>query len=223
MKQSSASSEARSKGTGLKARKASKKRERQKGKEMAKEGTTGPMLSQVRDVAATLKQQGATRMEIVRVLGSQFPDANPNVIKQALHDVFVKFAQSGDRIGLAGSLKNYLVTSVINRTRNYRRDSHRRGETSLEGAETLLSTRRGPEQWAVVSEQLTLLSRALEQLPYEQREVVCFRAEMNMTFRQIAAIQKTPVNTVKGRYRYAMEKLRSRLDSEVTRCDPQMI
>jgi len=139
-----------------------------------------------------------------------------------VHDVFVKFAQLRDRLSVSGSLKNYLLTSVVNRTRNFRRDTYRRAETGLDGAETLLSKRRGPEQWALASERLTRLSQALEQLPYEQRGVVCFRAEMDMTFRQIAAIQKTPVNTAKGRYRYALEKLRSLLDSEVTQCDPQM-
>jgi RNA polymerase sigma-70 factor (ECF subfamily) len=145
-----------------------------------------------------------------------------NAAEDIVHDVFVKFAQLGDRLSVTGSLKNYLVTGVINRTRNYRRDNQRRAETGLEGAETLLSRRRGPAQWAIVSERLTRLSQAMEQLPCEQREVVCLRTEMDMTFRQIAAIQKIPVNTAKGRYRYALEKLRSLLDSEVPQCDPQM-
>jgi len=140
-----------------------------------------------------------------------------------VHDVFVKFAQTGDRLTVTGSLKNYLVTSVIHRTRNYRRDRHRHGETSLDGAPSLLSTRRGPHQWAILSEELDRLTQALGQLPVEQREVVCLRAEMDMTFRQIAHVQKTPVNTVKGRYRYAMKRLRSQLDHEVPQCDPQTI
>ncbi len=146
-----------------------------------------------------------------------------NTAEDIVHDVFVKFAQSGDRLKVSGSLKNYLVTSVINRTRNYRRDRHRHAERSLEETQLLLSERRGPQQWAVVSEQLEQLAQALRQLPTEQREVVCLRAEMDMTFRQIAHVQKTPVNTVKGRYRYAIKKLRSQLDSEVPKCDPQMI
>lgn len=146
-----------------------------------------------------------------------------NAAEDIVHDVFVKFAQSGDRLGPTGSLKNYLVTSVINRTRNYRRDRHRHAETSLEGAQAQLSKRRGPQQWAIVSEQLEQLAQALGQLPTEQREVVCLRTEMDMTFRQIAHVQQTPVNTVKGRYRYAMQKLRSLLDNEVPQCDPQMI
>jgi len=138
-----------------------------------------------------------------------------NTAEDMVHDVFVKFARSADRIKLTGNLKNYLVTSVINRVRNHLRDSNRHRQTNLDGAEQLVSSRRGPRQWAVLDEELTLLSRALQKLPYEQREVICLRMEMDMTFRQIAARQKAPVNTVKGRYRYGITKLRSFLNGEV--------
>ena len=138
-----------------------------------------------------------------------------NLAEDVVHDVFVKFARSAERIKMTGSLKNYLVTSVINRVRNILRDNHRHGESALEGVDLLPSSERGPEQWAVLSEQLTRLSEALQNLPWEQREVICFCMEMDMTFRQIASLQGTSVNTVKGRYRYAMKKLRSLLNSEV--------
>jgi len=132
-----------------------------------------------------------------------------------VHDVFVSFAQSADRIRLAGSLKSYLVTSVINRVRNYRRDSTRHGETSLDGADSIHASDRGPLQWAILDEQLTILSRALQGLPYEQREVISLRMEMDMPFRRIATLQSVSVNTVKGRYRYGIERLRSLLNGKV--------
>lgn len=138
-----------------------------------------------------------------------------NTAEDIVHDVFVKFAQSAERISLTGSLKNYLVTSVINRIRNCRRDSNRHCETSLEGVDSRSSSDRGPLQWAILGEQLTLLSRALQGLPYEQREVISLHMEMDMTFRRIATLQNTSTNTVKGRYRYAMARLRSLLNGEV--------
>jgi DNA-directed RNA polymerase specialized sigma24 family protein len=45
---------------------------------------------------------------------------------------------------------------------------------------------------------------------------VTLRMRANMTFRQIARLQKTSISTVNGRYRYGIEKLRSLLNSEVT-------
>jgi len=140
---------------------------------------------------------------------------NRNMAEDIVHDVFVKFAESADRIKLTGSLKNYLVTSVINRVRNHLRDNNRHREARFEGADLLSSPERGPHQWAVLSERRALLSRAMQELPYQQREVISLRMEMDMTFRRIAALQNASVNTVKGRYRYGLKKLRSLLNSEV--------
>ena len=140
---------------------------------------------------------------------------NRNMAEDIVHDVFVKFAESADRIKLTGSLKNYLVTSVINRVRNRLRDSNRHRETNLEGTDLLSSSEPGPRQWAILSERRKLLSKALSELPYQQREVISLRMEMGMTFRRIAVLQNVSVNTIKGRYRYGMEKLRSLLNSEV--------
>ena len=145
-----------------------------------------------------------------------------NTAEDIVHDVFVKFAQSSERLKLTGSLKGYLVTSVINRARNYRRDTSRHCETDIEEAGLLSSSERGPQQWAVLSEQLTQLRDALQELPYEQREVIYLRMEMDMTFRQISTLQGAPVDTVKGRYRYAIHKLQSLLDGEVDKWNMQI-
>jgi RNA polymerase sigma-70 factor (ECF subfamily) len=153
------------------------------------------------------------KVELLRLAVVLIGDVN--TAEDMVHDVFVKFARSADRIKLTGNLKNYLVTSVINRVRNHRRDSNRHRETVLDGTELLASSGRGPRQWAVLGEQLMLLSKALQELPYEQREVICLRMEMDMTFRQIAMRQSASVNTVKGRYRYGITKLRSLLNGEV--------
>jgi RNA polymerase sigma-70 factor (ECF subfamily) len=140
---------------------------------------------------------------------------NQHTAEDIVHDVFVSFAQSAGRIGLAGSLKSYLTTSVLNRVRNHLRDCGRRGELSLDGADQLARPDPGPQQWAILSEELAMLSEALQQLPYEQREVVCSHMEMGLTFARIATLQNASVNTVKGRYRYGMERLRSLLNGKV--------
>ena len=139
-----------------------------------------------------------------------------NAAEDIVHDVFVRFAQSAERIRLTGSLKSYLATSVVNGVRTCRRDRSRHREVNIEDAGLASSAERGPQQWAILSEQLVLLSKALQELPYEQREVVYLCVEMDMTFRRIAALQNTSTNTVKGRYRYAIQKLRSVLDGELT-------
>ena len=132
-----------------------------------------------------------------------------------VQEVFTNFAQSANRFGLSGSLKSYLITSTLNCVRNQRRNNHRCRIHSLDKAEHISSAERRPDQWAVLSEHLELLSNAMARLPYEQREVIALRMEAKMTFRQIAGLQKTSISTINGRYRYGIEKLRSLLNSEV--------
>ena len=140
---------------------------------------------------------------------------DPDIAEDIVQDVFTRFAQSANRIGLIGSLRSYLITSTLNGVRNLRRIHRRRHVQSLDNAENISATTRRPDQWAVLSERLERLSDAMACLPYEQREVITLRMEANMPFRQIASVQETSISTVNARYRYGIEKLRSLLNSEV--------
>ncbi len=139
-----------------------------------------------------------------------------NTAEDIVHDVFVRFAQSVDRLALAGSLKGYLVVSTVNRVRSRRRDRQRHGECGLDEAAALPATTRPPEQWAIMSERLERLHRAMAQLPYEQREAVALHLLAGLTFRRIARRQNTSISTVQGRYRYGIEKLRSLFNGELS-------
>lgn len=52
------------------------------------------------------------------------------------------------------------------------------------------------------------LKQIIMQLPQEQREVFLMRAEMGMSFKEIADAQKVSINTVLARMQYAVGKLR---------------
>jgi len=138
-----------------------------------------------------------------------------NTAEDVVQDVFVSFAQSAARIRLAGNLRKYLVTCVANRIRNRRRDRQRHEACGLDDAYGLVSDLRRPEQWAMLSEELEQLREAMVQLPYEQREVVGLYMQGDMTFRQIARVQNVSINTVQGRYRYGISRLRSILNGEL--------
>lgn len=138
-----------------------------------------------------------------------------NTAEDAVQDVFLGFAQSTEKIRLAGNLKTYLATSVANRIRNVVRDRQRHEATNMKNADRDMSHEQGPERWAILSEELELLSKAMAQLPYEQREVIGLYMQGDMTFRQIAKMQNASINTIQGRYRYGMDKLRSVLNGQV--------
>jgi len=131
-----------------------------------------------------------------------------------VHDVFVSFAQSAERLRLQGNLKAYLATCVVNRVRDRVR-SKRQRTSSLDEAQSICSQTDGPELSAVCSEELQQLSRAIARLPYEQREVLMLHVHGGMMFKHIAKSQQVSINTVQSRYRYALEKLRSLLNGEM--------
>jgi len=133
-----------------------------------------------------------------------------------VHDVFVHVAQTRAGLRVTGNLKALLATAVANRARNYRRDAYRYHNSMAKQADADPATACEPEQWAIVSEQLQSLSEAMGQLPAEQREAVALRLGAGLSFPEIACLQNASVNTVQGRCRYGLQKLRSLLNSEAT-------
>ena len=112
------------------------------------------------------------------------------------------------------SLKSYLTTCVVNRVRDEFR--HKRPETiELDKAGPIGSDSNGPDKQVMANEMSQLVIDALAEIPFEQREVIVMYLEGGMKFREIAAVQKTSISTVHGRYRYGLKKLRIILDGEL--------
>ncbi len=137
-----------------------------------------------------------------------------NLAEDVLHDVFVSFAKSAENFRLRGSLKSYLATSVVNRARDRIR-AKRRERVRLHDMDVLASGSNGPEQSVICTEESLRVNCAIAQLPYEQREVIILRLNGRMKFKEIAGLQGVSVNTIQGRYRYGLKKLRSILNGEV--------
>ena len=135
--------------------------------------------------------------------------------EDVVQDVFIRFVESIETFRLTGSLKGYLATCVANRSRDHLRKIKRQNIAVANQAEQANSEAAGTVHLAIRSEQLQKLSRALTDLPYEQREVIVLRLHGDMRFRQIAKLQKTSIKTVQSRYRYGLDKLRSTLNGEV--------
>ncbi len=137
-----------------------------------------------------------------------------NAAEDVVHDVFVSFAQSAEKIRLKGSLKSYLTTCVANLARDRIRARHRHA-AGLSKAGPVGSDSNEPSQLLICDEQLQHLSRAMTELPYEQREVITLHLQGGMTFGAIARSQNLSINTIQSRYRYGLDKLRLLLDSKV--------
>ena len=139
---------------------------------------------------------------------------NTHAAEDVLHDFFVSFVKSADRIKLSGNLKAYLATCVANLARNSIKRSQLE-PIALDDNKQIESPVLKPDLLAIQEEETAMLNRVISQLPYEQREVVVLHLQGNMKFTQIAKLRSTSVNTIRSRYRYGLEKLRSLLNSEV--------
>lgn len=140
---------------------------------------------------------------------------DPNEAEDIVQDVFVSFAKSAKTFKLRGSLKAYLATSVVNRVRDrmrkWRTESLGRDRHDHEADVDL----RGPEKSLIYSEQWQRVIRAMDELPYPQREAVLLRIKSGMTFREIAKAQDISAGAVMARYRCGLKKLQSSLNGEV--------
>ena len=137
-----------------------------------------------------------------------------NAAEDVVHDVFCKFIESREKFKLAGSLKSFLATCVVNLARDKLRARRSQPCELDEATATVLDTNE-PEHYAIFGEEARYLNHAMVQLSYEQREVIMLHLRGRMKFREIAGLQGISINTAKSRYRYGLDKLRSLLNGEM--------
>ena len=162
----------------------------------------------LREIYEQHKQQLVTLATALLVDKSEAEDV--------VHDVFVGFIRSGGRFRLTGSLCGFLATCVANRARN--RNKSKRKETSGDAAiaEPPAPDNERPDLATMFGEELQCVGGALAELPYEQREVVVLRLCSGLRFRAIAQMQGVSTDTVQGRYRYGLDRLKTLLNGHIT-------
>jgi RNA polymerase sigma-70 factor (ECF subfamily) len=101
----------------------------------------------------------------------------------------------------------YYVRAFRNRALNYRRGVWRRVRRELE-------SRRWFETTADSDAQERAAMRGLAALPQVQREVIVLKIWHGYTFQEIGDLLGTSPNTIAGRYRHGLDKVRAHLKRE---------
>lgn len=141
---------------------------------------------------------------------------NPDEAEDILQDVFFNALRSVDTMEPIRNLAAWLFRALKNRVTDWYRTRQRRKGITATPSERLLDEvvderELSPLESLYRSELEDELELALAELPAPQREVVernVFRGE---TFEDIARATGTPTNTLMGRKRYAIERLRTAL------------
>jgi len=141
---------------------------------------------------------------------------DPATAEDVVQDIFIGLVRTVPKLHLRRTLKAYLATAVANRARDHFRRRARARLAPLEDAGQVAADAEGPVQIVGEAELVHKLRAAVAELPYEQREVVMLRVHAGLKFREIAAHQNTSIKTALSRYQYGLDKLRSRLNGEVS-------
>lgn len=126
--------------------------------------------------------------------------------EDAVQEVFTRVSRNWKRFLEVENVKAYLFSATRNAAYSILR-GRRRCEALHEAICADLATVCAP-QVKQTSATIIAIREAFTQLAIEQREVVVLRILNQMTFREIADTVGAPVNTVAGRYRYGIQKLR---------------
>ena len=112
-----------------------------------------------------------------------------------------------------GKFSSWLFSIAHNCTIDMlRKTSRKRENLSVTEIDFKISASdKNPEEILVMDEQKKRLKKVIEYLPEEQRETVMMRVYGDLSFKEIAKIQKVSLNTVLGRMHYAVKKIKKEL------------
>ena len=133
-----------------------------------------------------------------------------NDTRDVLQEVFIKLARQPGLLRAARDERAFLIRLAHNTGIDLiRRRGARQKYHAQFGTETIsaFAASTDPDEEAF----RTRLSAALGELPLDQRTVVYLKLWEELTFEQIADTLDIRANTAASRYRYALDKLRSRL------------
>jgi len=127
------------------------------------------------------------------------------VAQDIVQEVFIKFYENSRHLSAANNVKAYLIKTVSNACTDYVRKN---GKIKFVAIEHLENELTDEEEKQCYSEFLRI-EDILSDLPAEQAEILRLKFVDSLNFVEIAKLLDINVNTVKSRYKYAIEKLRN--------------
>jgi RNA polymerase sigma-70 factor, ECF subfamily len=133
-----------------------------------------------------------------------------NDTRDVLQEIFTRLAREPNLLRGARDERAFLIRLAHNAAIDFMRRRGTRQKYHDQFAEEEISIFAADENPDVAAFRESL-SRALAELPEDQRAVVHLKLWENLTFEQIATALEIPPNTAASRYRYGLDKMRERL------------
>lgn len=163
------------------------------------------------DVTAFQTLYSRHRGPLFRHLHRQLRDQG--LAEEFFQDTWQRVITARDRYRPEARFATWLYQIAHNRVTDHWRAKQHRPTAPDDAAELAerVPDPETPERALSAFEERRRLQRALEELPDDQREVVVLRLEQELSLEEIGEITGVGRETVKSRLRYAMDKLRARL------------
>jgi RNA polymerase sigma factor (sigma-70 family) len=140
--------------------------------------------------------------------------------EELFQDVWLRLIDARGSYEPRAKFTTWLFTIAHNRLMDYFRSTARGALVSYDDmtapVEDVESKVPRPEQSLERKQLATALLAAMDSLPAAQREAFLLQQESGLTLEEIAAVTGVNRETVKSRLRYAVAKLRARLDDAAT-------
>ena len=152
---------------------------------------------------------------IIRMISGRKSEA-----EDLLQEVFVKVIENRKKYDPSKKFTSWLYTLARNHCIDHLRIENHRKHRSLESPtygrerdglvilDKVRSEEKNQEERAINEEMRALLSRGIEELRQEFKEVFLLREVQGLSLKEIEVITEVPLSTVKSRLRYAYRYLR---------------
>ena len=149
-------------------------------------------------------QYAASLYRYALALTSSVEDA-----QDAVQEVFARISRQPKRFVEVRNIRAYLFSATRNAAYSLLR-GRKRSDVLHEAICSDIAAVCAPDT-RQMSATIIVIRDAIADLSIEQREVLVLKILDQMTFKEIAQTVRAPMNTVAGRYRYGIEKLRKAL------------
>lgn len=141
-----------------------------------------------------------------------------HLAEDILQDLFIGFIRNIDTFSGNMNMRAYLTASARNRTYNEWRNITRENDALKRYAifEKINRTPESPIPFFLESDDLCgYLNDSLQKLRIEEREVIMLHIHSGLTLEKTAEVLDVPVGTAASRYRRAIKKLRTEMNTNL--------
>lgn len=130
-----------------------------------------------------------------------------------VQDLFLRIYENMDNLSI-GNIKSYLFRGISNGCSNYFRQKRMSKSVPLDPLAARLAAENDNAE--EVTKEYERIKALLDAIPAEQAEIIRLRTIGGLAFTEIAEMLDIPVTTVKSRFRYGIDKLKSKINLQET-------